>query len=146
MKSKHPVPRCCHPPSPTAHLWRTDSATHCYLRRLFRRTQKKKKEIRPLGVASIHPNGQGREIQPPPAAIFVSPANDKKEEEDRFGHWGWPRSTPTAKGREIRPPPVAIFVSSASQKKDPATQTQTKNLFLMPQKSILMPQNSFLIS
>jgi hypothetical protein len=54
-------------------------------------------------------------------AIFVSQANDKKkeEEEERFGHWGWLRSTPMARGREIQPPPVAIFVS-------PANKTKTK--------------------
>jgi hypothetical protein len=49
----------------------------------FRR-KKKKKKIRPLGVAAIHPYGQGREIRPPLVALFVSgeakknPANPKK--------------------------------------------------------------------
>jgi hypothetical protein len=47
-------------------------------------TFRQKKKIRPLGVAAIHPYGQGREIWPPLMALFVfgepkkNSANPKK--------------------------------------------------------------------
>jgi hypothetical protein len=77
MKSKHPVPRCCHPLPSLA----TFPANP-------KKEKEKKKKIRPLGVAGIHPNGQGREIRPTPVAIFVFSANDKKRKEksDRSSH------------------------------------------------------------
>jgi hypothetical protein len=42
-------------------------------------TFRRKKKIRSLGVAAIHPYGQGREIRPPLVALFVSSKPKKKK-------------------------------------------------------------------
>jgi hypothetical protein len=73
--------------------------------------KKKKKEIRPLGVAAIHPNGQGREIRPPQWP-FLSPVNPKKS--------GEPKKNSGQPKKSFLMPQKSI---------------------LMPQNSFLMPQN-----
>jgi hypothetical protein len=98
-----------HLPPSTAHLRQADAAPHRPLRRLFRR--KKKKEIRPLGVAAIHPNGQGREIRPPQWP-FLSSVNPKKS--------GEPKKNSGQPKKSFLMPQKSI---------------------LMPQNSFLMPQN-----
>jgi hypothetical protein len=100
--------RRCHLPLHTAHLRRADAAPHRPLWRLFRQ---KKKEFWPLGVAAIHPNGQGREIRPPQWP-FLSPVNPKK--------FGEPKKNSGQPKKSFLMPQKSI---------------------LMPQNWFLMPQN-----
>jgi hypothetical protein len=67
--------------------------------------KKKKKKIRPLGVAVIHPQRPGGGLNPP-----------QRPEGERFGHPQW----------------VFFFFSLANQKKKKKIQP-TYKLFLMPQ-------------
>jgi hypothetical protein len=69
-------PSSRHLPLSTARLRRADAAATA-LSGDFP-AKKKKKKIRPLGVAAIHPYGQGREIRPPLVALFVSGEPKKK--------------------------------------------------------------------
>jgi hypothetical protein len=55
---------------------------------------------------------------PPPTSGDIS-GDKKKKEEERFGHWGWPRSTPTARGRDpaTLSGPICLSDEPAKKKK-----------------------------
>ena len=102
-------PNSRHLPPPPARLRRADAAAHRPLRQL---SDQKKKKIRPLGVAAIHPYGQGREIQPPLVTLFVS---------------GEPKQKSGEQKKKIGQPTKSFLMPQKS--------------ILMQQNSFLMPQN-----
>jgi hypothetical protein len=79
-------PSSRHLPPPTARLRRADAAATA-LSGDFPARKKKKKKIRPLGVAAIHPYGQGREIRPPLVALFVFGEPKKKIRQTQKKIW-----------------------------------------------------------
>jgi hypothetical protein len=115
------------------------------------------KKMHKLKIKSIHsinksnhqinnppPISDDERRRTPPTSGDFSGEKKKKRKIDLATGGG--RDLPHRPGGEIWPPSVASLVNQPRKKKFPVNQkksSEPKKLFLMPQKSILMPQTRF---